>query len=83
MGNDIDKCFADMFVLVYEMHCQVQGECGWVKNVGRSLGVDVDCVLHYASDKSWIGHTGIGSYYRSIVGFGVALFDQTFEHDYH
>ena len=47
MGNDIDKRLADMFVFVYEMHCQVQGECGWVENVGGSLGIDVYGVLHY------------------------------------
>jgi len=46
MGNDIDERLADMLVFVDEMHCQVQGECGWVKDVRRGFGVDVNRVLH-------------------------------------
>lgn len=46
MGNDIDERLADMLVFVDEMHCQVQGECGWVKNIRRGFGVDVNRILH-------------------------------------
>lgn len=42
-----------MFVFIDEMHCQVQGECGWVKDVRRGFGVDVHCILHYLSVESW------------------------------
>jgi hypothetical protein len=83
MRNDIDKRLADMFVFVDEMHCQVQGECGWVKDEGRGFGVNVDCILHYMLVIiPEMGRTGIGSYDGCVIGFGIARFDQALEHDF-